>query len=103
MHLILRLPRANRGPMLLKLISWRHCPYFRWAPYIPWTTAQTLDVELGPSQVTCNKNRNRTTASVTPWKPCSETLFQLHNPYPRSTQNIDTVSSINFPNLSVSC
>ena len=34
-------------------------------------------------------------------KPCSGTVSRLHNLYPRSTQNTDVVSSINFPNLSV--
>ena len=40
---------------------------------------------------------------VTPREPYSETLFRLRNLYPRSTQNTNVVSSINFPNLSVSC
>ena len=34
---------------------------------------------------------------------CSETLFRLRNLYPKSTQNIDDVSSINLPNPSISC
>ena len=34
--------RVNRGPKLLKLIGWRHCPCFRWVPYIPGTTARLL-------------------------------------------------------------
>ena len=45
--------------------------------------------------------------SVTQREPCSETLFQLRNLYPRSTQNTDAISSINFPNpiisLLISC
>jgi len=41
--------------------------------------------------------------SVTPRKSYSGTLFLLRNLYPRFTQNIDVVSYINFPNLSVSC
>jgi len=36
-------------------------------------------------------------------KPYSGTLSWLCNLHPRSTQNIDFVSSINFSNLSVSC
>jgi len=30
---------ANQRPKLLKLICWRHCPCFRWVPYIPGTMA----------------------------------------------------------------
>jgi len=30
---------VNLGSDLLKLIGWRHCPYFKWVPYIPETTA----------------------------------------------------------------
>jgi len=41
--------RVNRDPKLLKLISWRHCLYFRWVPYIPGTTAQTPGTEPGPT------------------------------------------------------
>ena len=37
------------------------------------------------------------------WKPGSGTLSRLRNLHPRSTQNTDAVSSINFPNSSVSC
>ena len=32
---------VNRGSELLKLIGWRHYPYFRWISYIPETTAQS--------------------------------------------------------------
>jgi len=39
--------RANRGPMLLKLIGWRHYLCFRWVSYIPGTTAQTPGAEPG--------------------------------------------------------
>ena len=39
----------------------------------------------------------------TPQESYSGTLFQLRNLYPRSTQNTDAVSSINFPNPSISC
>ena len=38
-----------------------------------------------------------------PPEPCSETVSRLRNLYPRSTQNTDAVSSINFPNPDVSC
>jgi len=41
--------RDNRGHKLLKLIGWRHCPYFRWVPYIPGTTTQTPGTEPGPT------------------------------------------------------
>jgi len=40
--------------------------------------------------------------SVIPWNPAVEPSFQLRNLYPRFTQNTDAVSSINFPNPSVS-
>jgi len=40
---------VNKGPKLLKLIGWRHCPCFRWIPYIPETTAQTPGAEPGPT------------------------------------------------------
>ena len=40
---------------------------------------------------------------VIPQEPYSGTLSRLRNMYPRSTQNTDAVSSINFPNPSVSC
>ena len=30
--------RVNQNLMLLKLIGWRHCPCFRWIPYIHGTT-----------------------------------------------------------------
>ena len=40
---------------------------------------------------------------VIPQEPCSGTLSRLRNLYPRSTQNTDAVSSINFPNPGVSC
>ena len=38
---------VNRDRMLLKLIGWRHCPFFRWVPYIPGTTTQTPSAEPG--------------------------------------------------------
>ena len=38
---------------------------------------------------------------VTPRESCSETLFQLRNLYPKSTQNTDIISSTNFLNPSV--
>jgi len=41
--------RVNQGPKLLKLIGWRHYPYFRWIPCIPRTTAQTLGAETDPT------------------------------------------------------
>ena len=41
--------------------------------------------------------------SITPREPFSKTLFRLCNLDPRSTQNTDNVSSINFPNLNISC
>ena len=41
--------------------------------------------------------------SLIPQEPCSGTLSRLRNLYHRSTQNTDAVSSINFPNPSVSC
>ena len=41
---------VNRDPKLLKLIGWRHCPCFRWVPYIPGSTAQTPDAESGPTE-----------------------------------------------------
>ena len=40
---------VNQSPKLLKLIGWRHCRCFRWVPYIPGTTAQMPDAELGPT------------------------------------------------------
>ena len=40
--------RVNQDPMLLKLIGWRHCPCFRWVPYISGTTAQMSGAEPGP-------------------------------------------------------
>ena len=39
--------RANRGHMLLKLINWRHCPCFRWVPYIPGTMPQSPSAKPG--------------------------------------------------------
>ena len=36
---------VNQVPMLLKLIDWRYCLYFKWVPYIPGTTAQTPGTE----------------------------------------------------------
>ena len=41
--------RANRGPMLLKLIGWRHRLCFKWVPYIPGITAQTPGAASGPT------------------------------------------------------
>jgi len=40
---------ANWGHMLLKLIGWRYCLYFRWVSYISGTTAKTLGAESGPT------------------------------------------------------
>ena len=40
--------------------------------------------------------------SVIPQEPCSGTLSRLRNLNSRSTQNIDVVSFINFPNPNVS-
>jgi len=40
--------------------------------------------------------------SVIPQEPCSGTLSRLRNLYPKSTQNTDAVSSINFLNSGVS-
>jgi len=37
-----------------------------------------------------------------PPEPCSGTVSRLRNLYPRSIKNIDAISSINFPNPSVS-
>jgi len=48
--------RVNQGPMLLKLIGWRHCLCFKRVPCIPGTTAHTpaLNQALPQgSQVTC--------------------------------------------------
>ena len=36
--------------------------------------------------------------SVISWESYSEIMFQLRNLYPKSTQNTDTVFSINFLN-----
>ena len=41
--------RVNQGLTLLKLIGWRHCPYFRWVPYIPRITAQSPGTEPDPT------------------------------------------------------
>ena len=95
---------VNRDPMLLKLISLRHYPYFRWVSYIPETTAQIPDAEPSRTARYYNNSKTVTVWDVShPWEPCSGTLSRLRNLYPRSTQNTDVVSSINFPNLSVSC
>ena len=40
---------VNRHPMLLKMNGWRHCPYFRWVPYISETTVQMPDAESEPT------------------------------------------------------
>ena len=40
---------VNQGPKLLKLIGWRRCPYFRWVPHVPGTTAQMPGAEPGPT------------------------------------------------------
>ena len=40
---------------------------------------------------------------VIPQEPSSGTLNRLRNLYPKSTQNTDAVSSLNFLNPSVSC
>ena len=47
--LITPVTHVNQGSMLLKLIGWRHCLYFKWVPYIPGTTAQTTGVEPSPT------------------------------------------------------
>ena len=95
---------VNQGPIILKLIGWRYCLYFRWVPYIPGTTTLTPGVETG---CTVRYYSNNITVAVWdvshPQIPCSGTIFRLCNLYPRSTQNTDVVSSINFSNLSVSC
>jgi len=52
---------VNRGLMLLKVISWRHCLCVKWVPYIPGTTTQTpaLNQALSQdSQVTYNMTCN---------------------------------------------
>ena len=41
--------------------------------------------------------------SVIPQEPYSGTLSWLHNLYPRSTQETDVISSINFLNPNISC
>ena len=48
--------RANRDCMLLKLIDWRHCLYFKQVSYIPGTMAQTSGAKLGP---TARQSSNR--------------------------------------------
>jgi len=108
--LITPVTHVNQGSMLLKLIGWRHCPCFRWVPCILGTTTQTPGAEPGPTARYSgnmynmyNRNKNRTGVSITPREPCSETLFRLRNLYPRSTQNTDVVSSINFFNSGISC
>ena len=103
--------RANRDRMLLKLIEWRYCSCFRWTPYIPGITAQTPGVEPGrTARYYSNSNNthcensgtvNRKDASHPP-EPCSGAVSRLRNLYFRSTQNTDTVSSVNFLVPSVS-
>ena len=39
----------NQGPMLLKLIGWRHCMCFKWVSYISGITTQTPGAEPGPT------------------------------------------------------
>ena len=95
---------VNQGPKLLKLIGWRHCQCFRWVPYIHGTTAQTPGVELGRTARYYNNGIIVTVWDVShPREPCSGTLSRLRNLYPWSTQNTDTVSSIDFSNPGVSC
>ena len=101
---------VNQDYKLLKLIGWRYCPYFKWVPYIPKPRPQFLGVESDCTarySVTVislwkqwNSKQCRLDASH-PREPYSRTFNWLHNLYPRSTQNTDIVSSINFLNPSV--
>ena len=88
----------NQGPMLLKLIGWRHCPFFRWVTYILGTTTQTPGA--GPGR-TVRYYSNSITVIVWdvshPQELCSGTLSRLRSLYPRSTQKTDVVSSIISP------
>ena len=47
---------VNWGPMLLKLIGWRHCPCFRWISCIPETMTQMPDAELDRTARYCNNS-----------------------------------------------
>jgi len=70
--------RVNRSPKLLKLIGWRHCPYFRWVPYIPGITAQSPGIELGPIARWSITITIETIWDVShPPEPCSGTVSQL--------------------------
>jgi len=95
---------ANRAPLLLKLTGWRYCPCFRWVPYILGIMTQTPDVEPG-----CAARYYSNSVIVTVWdvshprEPYSGILSRLRNLYPRSIQNTDIVSPINFSNPSISC
>ena len=100
--------RVNRNPKLLKLIDWRHCPCFRWVPYIPRLRPQFPGAEPGHTArylitVTVISlwkqwNNNSTYGmSVIPQEPCSGTLSRLCNLYLRSNQNIKLSLPSIFP------
>ena len=97
--------RVNQGPKLLKLIGWRYCLCFRWVPYILGTTASDAWRWTRPVLLVLSNSNS----SNIRWMPvilrnlAVEPSFRLHNLYLRSTQNTDIISSINFPDPSVSC
>ena len=56
----MRTTRVNRSPKLLKLIGWRHCPYFGWVLYIPGTTTQIPGAEPDPTASNSNSTHSIT-------------------------------------------
>ena len=71
--------RDNRGPKLLKLVSWRYCPCFRWVPrdhdpdYWRWTRPYRKVVKDMYNMY--NKNKNRTGCQSPPENPAVEPSF----------------------------
>ena len=67
---------VNQGLKLLKLIGWRHYPYFKWVPYTLGTTAQMPDAKPGHTTryhktVNSNSMECQSSPGTLQWDPIS--------------------------------